>query len=81
MRQCWTPCSSGSIARLKKMQAPAADGRAPVRNHQGVDGATHFSMKTLPKVSTEMSLHLFAYKLKRVMKMMGVVPMMKAMRA
>jgi hypothetical protein len=44
-------------------------------------GATHFLMKTLPNVSTEMSLHVFAYNLKRVMKTLGVVPMMKAMRA
>ena len=28
-------------------------------------GATHFQMKTLPRVSTEMSLHVLAYNMKR----------------
>ncbi len=44
-------------------------------------GATHFQTKTLRRVSTEMSLHVLAYNLKRVMKVLGVVPLMKAMRA
>jgi hypothetical protein len=34
-------------------------------------GSTHFLTKTLPKVSTEMSLHVLAYNLKRVMKILG----------
>ena len=44
-------------------------------------GATHFLTKTLGRVSTEMSLHVLAYNLKRVMKLLGIVPMMKAMQA
>jgi len=44
-------------------------------------GSTHFLTKTLPKVSTEMSLHVLAYNLKRVMKILGVVPLMDAMKA
>ena len=44
-------------------------------------GATHFLTKRLPRVSTEMSLHVLAYNLKRVMQIMGVVPLMQAMRA
>jgi transposase len=44
-------------------------------------GATHFLMKTLPKVQTEMSLHVLAYNLKRVMQMMGVRPLIQAIRA
>ena len=43
--------------------------------------ATHFLTKTLGRVSTEMSLHVLAYNLKRVMKVLGIVPMMKAMQA
>lgn len=35
-------------------------------------GHTHFKMKTLPRVSTEMSLHVLAYNLKRVISIMGV---------
>jgi len=43
-------------------------------------GATHFQMRTLNKVSTEMSLHVLAYNLKRVMKIIGTLPLMEAMR-
>ena len=34
-------------------------------------GYTHFLTKTLPRVSTEMSLHVLAYNLKRVIKLLG----------
>ena len=44
-------------------------------------GHTHFLTKTLPRVSTEMSLHVLAYNLKRVMSIMGVQPLMAAIRA
>jgi len=35
-------------------------------------GATHFLTKTLPKVRTEISLHVLAYNLKRMIQMFGV---------
>ena len=44
-------------------------------------GATHFLTRTLPKVSTEMSLHVLAYNMKRMMQILGVKPLMKAMAA
>jgi transposase len=44
-------------------------------------GATHFLTKRLPRVSTEMSLHVLAYNLKRVMQILGIAPLMQAMRA
>src|SRR5215469_12420907 len=44
-------------------------------------GATHFLMKTLPRVATEMALHVLAYNLTRVMNILGVQPLMAAMRA
>ena len=44
-------------------------------------GATHFLMKTLPKVASEMALHVLAYNLTRVMNIMGVRPLLAAMRA
>jgi transposase len=44
-------------------------------------GATHFLMKTLPKVATEMALHVLAYNLTRVINIMGVQPLLAAMRA
>jgi len=43
-------------------------------------GATHFQMKTLQKVSTEMSLHVLAYNLKRVMNILGTEKLMEAIQ-
>lgn len=42
-------------------------------------GETHFLTKTLPRVSTEMSLHVLAYNLKRMVQIVGAIPLMKAM--
>ncbi len=44
-------------------------------------GSTHFLMRTLKHVSTEMSLHVLAYNLKRVMRILGIAPLMQAMGA
>jgi transposase len=44
-------------------------------------GATHFLMKTLPRVASEMALHVLAYNLTRVMNIMGIQPLMAVMRA
>jgi hypothetical protein len=44
-------------------------------------GATHFQMRTLPKVATEMALHVLAYNMKRVMRILGIGELMAAMRA
>ena len=44
-------------------------------------GSAHFLTRTLPRVSTEMSLHVLAYNLKRVMKLLGTETLMQAMRA
>src|SRR5262249_21055935 len=44
-------------------------------------GATHFLMKRLPKVATEMALHVLAYNLTRVMNIIGVKPLLAAIRA
>jgi len=43
-------------------------------------GSTHFLTKTLDRVSAEMSLHVLAYNLKRVMQLLGVGPLLEAMR-
>lgn len=44
-------------------------------------GATHFLTKTLPRVRTEMSLHVLAYNLKRLLSILGVSGAMEALRA
>jgi len=44
-------------------------------------GATHFLMKRLKNVRTEMALSVLAYNLTRVMNILGIGPLMAAMRA
>jgi hypothetical protein len=44
-------------------------------------GATHFLTRTLDRVSTEMSLHVLAYNLKRVLNLLGSGALMAAMKA
>ena len=44
-------------------------------------GATHFLTRTLDKVRTEMSLHVLAYNLKRMIAIMGVGPLLQTIRA
>ena len=43
-------------------------------------GSTHFLTKTLERVSTEMSLHVLAYNLKRVISVLGIARTLKAMQ-
>ena len=38
-------------------------------------------MKTLPKIATEMALHVLAYNLTRALNILGVKPIMAAVRA
>ena len=44
-------------------------------------GATHFLTKRLRNVRTEMSLHVLAYNMKRVIAILGVRNLMQAMQA
>jgi transposase len=44
-------------------------------------GATHFRMRRLGNVATEMSLHVLAYNLKRVIAILGAGPLVTALRA
>ena len=44
-------------------------------------GSTHFLMKRLPNVKTEIGLHILAYNLKRVIAILGVGPLMEAIQA
>jgi transposase len=43
-------------------------------------GATHFLMKTLPRVASEMALHVLAYNLTRVLNIVGVKGLMAAVK-
>jgi len=44
-------------------------------------GSTHFLTRTLPRVSTEMSLHVLAYNMKRMLNLVGAKPLIEAIRA
>ncbi|MCP4316241.1 MAG: IS1182 family transposase [Hyphomicrobiales bacterium] len=44
-------------------------------------GSTHFQMKTLKRVGTEMALHVLAYNLKRLMNIIGIAALIAAMSA
>jgi transposase len=71
--------------RLEKMPDAARIRRQTVEHVFGTlkswMGSTHFLMKRLPNVRTEMSLHVLAYNLRRAMQILGVVPLMRAIRA
>ena len=43
-------------------------------------GSTHFLTRTLKRVGTEMSLHVLAYNMKRVIAILGAGPLMLAIR-
>lgn len=44
-------------------------------------GATHFLTRTLKRVSTEMSLEVLAYNMRRMLAILGTGPLLQAMRA
>ncbi len=43
-------------------------------------GSTHFLTRGLQHVSTEMSLHVLAYNMKRVIGLLGMAKLMRALR-
>ena len=63
------------------MRARRATVEHPFGTLKAWMGATHFRTRTLEKVRTEMSLHVLAYNLKRVIAILGAQPLMEAMRA
>ena len=44
-------------------------------------GATHFLTRTKDKVNAEMSLYVLAYNIKRMIKILGIKPLLEAIRA
>ena len=44
-------------------------------------GATHFLMKRLKNVATEMALHMLAYNLTRVLNIVGIAKLVAAIKA
>jgi transposase len=68
-------------ARPDAMRIRRATVEHPFGTLKAWMGATHFKMRTLDKVRTEMSLHVLAYNLKRMIAILGTQPLMAAMRA
>ena len=68
--------------RLRQYPKAMAKRRATVEHHYGTFkgwmGYTHFLTKTKPKVSTEMSLHVLAYNIKRAINLVGFQKLMAA---
>ena len=71
--------------RLDRMPEAMAMRRQTVEHPFGTlkawMGGTHFLTRTLDKVRTEMSLHVLAYNMKRMITIFGVKPLMKAIAA
>jgi transposase len=69
-------------ARLDRMPEAMGVRRQTVEHPFGTlkawMGATHFLTRTLDKVRTEMSLHVLAYNMKRMIRIFGVGPLMAA---
>jgi transposase len=72
-------------ARLDRMPDAMLVRRQTVEHPYGTIkawmGSTHFLTRTLKRVSTEMSLHVLAYNIKRVIAIIGVGPLLQAIRA
>jgi transposase len=72
-------------ARLDKQPDSMRVRRATVEHPFGTIkswmGATHFQMKTLPRVSTEMSLHVLSYNMKRAINLLGTEKIIATIRA
>jgi len=54
--------------------------RQTVEHRKAWMGATHFLTRTLDKVRTEMSLLVLSYNIKRMIAILGVGPLMAAIR-
>ena len=72
-------------ARLDRMPDAMGVRRQTVEHPFGTlkswMGSTHFLTKTFEKVRTEISLHVLAYNIKRMIQILGVRPLLEAIRA
>jgi len=81
------PATSNSRAQARLDNFPGAmhqrreTAEHPFGTIKAWMGATHFKMKTLAHVSTEMALHVLAYNIKRVIAILGVPKLIEAITA
>jgi hypothetical protein len=72
-----SPTQRGTACRL----APRLPACTPVASAAPVLGSEVVAYQRLPKVATEMALHVLAYNITRAMNILGVDPLIAAMRA
>ena len=77
---CSTGCRTSSTRMPDAMGVRRQTVEHPFGTLKAWMGATHFLTRTLDKVRTEMSLHVPAYNLKRMITIFGVGPLMAAIR-
>ena len=81
MRRRSTPCRQRLDRKTRRHAPPPSHVEHPFGTLKAWMGATHFKTRTLDKVRTEMSLHVLAYNLKRVIAILGAAPLMAAIAA
>lgn len=64
-----------------KMKVRRCTAEHPFGTLKSWMGATHFLTRTIERVGAEMSLHVLAYNIKRMIKIMGIKPLLEAIRA
>jgi hypothetical protein len=77
---CSMRCRSGSTGRRRR-RLRRQTVEHPFGTIKAWMGATHFLTRTLERVRTEMSLHVLAYNLKRVLAILGPAPLLEAIRS
>lgn len=89
---CRVPSSSGEHSDIlervqkrldddpSKIPSPGKTVEHPLGTIKAWAGATHFKMKKMKNVATEMALHALAYITMRVMAIIGVPKLVEAMR-
>ena len=73
-------CQAGATIQSRKMKVRRRTVEHVFGTLKHWMGSTHFLTRRLANVSTEMSLQVLAYNLKRVIKLLGMARTMKAMR-
>jgi hypothetical protein len=66
---------------FEQPETPVKKDPHVARLTSGQSRSLHFQMKTLKHVGTEIALHVLAYNMKRVMRILGVGGLMEAIRA
>ena len=74
-------CTTGKERRITRWEHEHVVEAVQTRLVKNPQAMTHFLMKRLKNVATEMALNVLSYNLTRVMNIVGVKPLLAAMRA